>query len=69
SGETVDEESVIQVWRAKYLYESRYNPHTDKPAFLLGRPSSCVILNAVIGAAVVTYTRQLTPRAYSSLLP
>ena len=51
----MEDVSISQLWKAKYLYQSTYDTYTDDKAILMGRPAAFVPMTAIIGGAMLTY--------------
>ncbi|PSN44200.1 Sideroflexin-1 [Blattella germanica] len=54
-GDPMNDVSVSQLWKAKYLYDSTFDRYTDDKTIFMGRPATFVPMTAIIGGAMLTY--------------
>ncbi|XP_069698835.1 sideroflexin-1-3-like [Periplaneta americana] len=60
-GDPMDDVSMYQLWKAKYLYDSTFDRYTDDKMFLPGRPAAFVPMTALIGGGMLTYYQSAAP--------
>jgi len=55
NGETPEGTSEVDLWKAKYRYESAYHPDTKEKMFIFGRMSAQVPMNMTITGCMLTF--------------
>jgi hypothetical protein len=53
----MEDMTVRQPWKVKYLYVPTFDRYTDNPMLLLGRSPAYVVWTALIGGGILTYYR------------
>ena len=55
NGEIPEGISEVDLWKAKYRYESAYHPDTKEKMFIFGRMSAQVPMNMTITGCMLTF--------------
>ncbi|XP_069699486.1 sideroflexin-3-like isoform X3 [Periplaneta americana] len=56
----MDNTTVDELWRAKYLYDSAYHPDTGEKVMVLGRMSACAPVNMILSGAMLTFRKTVS---------
>ncbi|XP_034114024.2 sideroflexin-1-3-like [Drosophila albomicans] len=55
SGKLRSNQSIDEVWKSKYLYDSAFHPETGEKQFLLGRMSAQMPMNTLLTAGMLIF--------------